>query len=474
LIECGARNSAIEPGGRILVSATEQDIGATSVPFSPVMPPLAPDNASGLQICSMLRRNAFSAFPSSCLSEPVVKRMVLGRALVLVNTPDAIRQVLSTNAELYQRLAAIRRVLGPIIGRGLPVSEGENWRRQRQTLAPTFTPRNLPVLTAHIMKCAEAACASLEASRGQPIDLLNFFRELSLNIATTSMFSLEAAQFAEEMQGMVSRYVATLGRPTASDLLLPRGIPTLLGLRRKLFRRRWVQLIRSIIRIRREQDRSNAPRDLFDLLAEAHGSDAEDLLVDEVATMMLGGYENTSLAIFWACFLLAQAPEWQAAVTEEAAGVNLAPDHAAESLAKLRRTRAIIDEAMRLYSPAFMSTRQAAQSHQLCGVDVPKGAIVLMPLFLLHRNPKYWRSPDVFDPRRFLGDSKPDRFTYLPFGAGPNVCIGAQLATSEATLVLARLLRHSRLTLSDKQPVLPVATLSARPDRSPSFVLNRI
>jgi cytochrome P450 len=324
------------------------------------------------------------------------------------------------------------------------------------------------------MKCAEAACASLEASRGRPIDLLSFLQELSLDIAATSMFSLEAAEFGGEMRRVVSHYVATLGRPAASDFLLPRGIPTLLGLRRKLFRRRWMRLLRRIIRDRLEQDRSNAPRDLFDLLAEAHGNDAEDLLADEVATMMLGGYENTSLTIFWACFLLTQVPQWQAAVTEEAIAVNLAPDHAAESLPRLRRTRAVIDEAMRLYSPAFMLARQAAQSHQLCGVDVPKGAIVLMPLFLLHRNPKYWTSPDVFDPGRFLGNSRPDRFTYLPFGAGPNVCIGAQLATSEATLVLARLLRNSRLTVSDKQPVLPVATLSARPGRSPTFVLSSI
>lgn len=422
----------------------------------------------------MLRRNAFSAFPSSCLREPVVKRMVLGRTLVLVNTPDAIRKVLSTNSELYRRVAAARRVLGPIIGRGLPVSEGKDWRRQRQTLAPAFTPRSLPVLTGHIMRCAETACARLEASRGRPIDLLSTFQELSLNIAATSMFSLEAAQFGEELRGMVSRYAATLGRPAASDFLLPRGVPTVLGLRRKLFRRRWMQLIRGIIRNRWAQDRSNAPRDLFDLLAEAHGSDSEDLLADEVATMIVGGYENTSLTIFWACFLLAQAPEWQAAVTEEAIGVNLAPDHAAESLPKLIRTRAVIDEALRLYSPAFMTARQAAQKHQLCGVDVPKGAIVLMPLFLLHRNPQFWPSPDVFDPSRFLGDSKPDRFAYLPFGAGPHVCIGAQLATAEATLVLARLLRHNRLTLSDKQPVLPVAILSARPDHSPTFVLNSI
>ena len=456
------------------MSAMVQGVGVMASPFSPAMPPLAPDNASGLHICSMLRRNAFSAFPASCLSEPVMKRTVLGRTLVLVNTPDAIRQVLSTNTELYRRVAAVRRVLGPVIGRGLPVSEGKDWRRQRQPLAPAFTPRNLPVLTVHIMKCAEAACAGLEVARDQPIDLLDFLQGLSLDIATTSMFSLEATKFGEEVRRMVSHYVATLGRPTASDFLLPGGVPTLLGLRRKLFRRRWMQLLGSIIRSRLEQDRSNAPRDLFDLLAQAHGVDGEDLLADEVATMMLGGYENTSLTIFWACFLLAQAPEWQAAVTEEAREVNLAPDHAAESLPELKRTRAIIDETMRLYSPAFMTARQSARRHELCGVVVPEGAIVLMPLFLLHRNPKYWPSPEVFDPGRFLGESKRDRFTYIPFGAGPHICIGAQLATSEATLVLARLLRHSRLTLSDKRPVLPVATLSARPDRSPLFMLHAI
>jgi cytochrome P450 len=456
------------------VSTKEQDIGAISVPFSPVLPPLAPGNASGLHIFSMLRRNAFSALPSSCLSEPVVKRTVLGRALVFVNTPDPIRQVLSTNSELYRRIAAAQRMLGPIMGRGLLVSEGENWRRQRQTLAPAFTPRNLPVLAEHMMRCAETGCADLETSREQPIDLLDAFQELSLNIATTSMFSLEAAQFGAEVRGMASEYRATLGRLAVSDFLLPRGVPTLVGLRRKLFRRRWMQLIRGIVRSRSVLERSSAPRDLFDLLAEAYGSDAEGLLADEVATMILAGYENTSLALFWASFLLAHAPEWQAAVTEEAIGVNLAPDHAAESLPKLRRTRAVIDEAMRLYPPAFMTAREATQKHQLCGVEVPKGAIVLIPFFLLHRHPKFWRSPDVYDPSRFLGDPKPERFAYLPFGAGPRICIGAQLATSEATLVLARLLRHNRLTLADKRPVLPVGVLSARPDRSPDFVLNRI
>src|SRR5262249_47931384 len=140
----------------------------------------------------------------------------------------------------------------------------------------------------------------------------------------------------------------------------------------------------------------------------------------------------------------------------------------------LRCARAVIDETMRLYSPAFLTAREAARNHQLGGVDVPKGSIVLIPLFLLHRNPRYWSSPGVFDPSRFMRDSKRDRFSYLPFGAGPHVCIGAQLATSEATLVLARLLRHSRLSLSGNQSVLPIATISARPDRSPAFMLESI
>jgi cytochrome P450 len=264
----------------------------------------------------------------------------------------------------------------------------------------------------------------------------------------------------------------TVGRLYPTDVFLPEALPTPLRARRAAFRRRWTQLIRSIIEVRRKAERTDAPRDLFDLLSEAHGTDREDLLVDEVSTMIVAGHETTALALFWACTLLAQANEWQEALAAEAAKLDLSADGAAESLPKLVLTRAVVEETLRLYSPAFMSGRLANRSHDICDIQVPTGSIILLPYWLLHRSPRWWSCPERFDPSRFLHGATPDRLTYLPFGVGRHVCIGAQLAMSEAILAIARLMRQFSLKMTSRQPVLPVGTVTTRPDHSPNFVLR--
>jgi cytochrome P450 len=266
--------------------------------------------------------------------------------------------------------------------------------------------------------------------------------------------------------------MVTIGRLYPTDVLLPDAVPTLLRARRALFRRRWIRLIRSIIKVRGDAVPADAPRDLFDLLREAHGSDQEDLLADEVSTMIVAGHETTALTLFWMCTLLAKAPQWQTALAAEACHLDLSVEAAATSLPKLVLTRAVVEETLRLYSPAFMTGRLAKRSHEICGADVVEGSIVLIPYWLLHRNPRWWSTPGAFDPSRFLQGTKPDPLTYLPFGVGRHVCIGAQLAMSEAILAMARLLQRFSIAVTSDRPVLPVATLSTRPDHAPTFVLQ--
>ena len=458
--------------------------GAPAAPFVPPMQPFARPDAGGVQVLLGLGRNAWAAFPRRCTDEGVVRLPlpVPGAAVVVASAPDAIRQVLADKADLYGRLRAGKRVLQPIVGRGLLVSEGEAWRRQRRAMAPAFTPRAVPVLARHIATCAEASCRALEAARGRPVDLLDATQRLALHIAAASMFALEADTFGAALRGMMSGYMATIGRPTPADFLLPAGVPTPRGVRRALFHRRWRRLVRTIIAARRERDGAGrdgegadkgAPRDLFDLMAAAHGERDEDLLADEAATMIVAGHETTALVLFWSCYLLARAPQWQDLVAAEARELDLSPDGAAASLPALRHTRAVVQEALRLFPPAFLTARQARAADVLCGVAVPRGAVVLMPFWLLHRNPRWW-GPDAnaFDPGRFLCGPEPDRWAFLPFGAGPHVCIGAQLAMAEAVLVLARLLRGSTVSLPHRRPVLPVGTLTTRPDHAPFFVLH--
>jgi cytochrome P450 len=442
-------------------------------PLRPPMPPLASDDIGGLGVLTTLRRNALSAFPARCLDEPVVQMRMPGRRLVVACGAEAAKQVLQTCAEDYGRVPAGRRVLGPIVGRGLLVSEGEAWRRQRRAMAPAFTPRTLPMMAGHVMQVADAAVARLEASAGAPVDLLEAMQRLSLDIAATTMFSLEASDFGPQLRAMITRYMTALGRPAPEDFLLPAWAPTPLALRRVLFRRRWRRLMDEIVARRRRDPRSGQPRDLFDLMAEAHGEGADDLLVDEVATMLVAGHETTALTLFWALLLLAQSPAWRRAVMEEAQGLDLSPERAAEALPRLARARAVVQETLRLYSPAFMTARLSSRPTRICGEEVSAGALVLVPFWLMHRDPRRWERPDVFDPGRFLSGAEPDRFSYLPFGLGPHVCIGAQLAMTEAVLVIARLAQRFNVMLtSADRPVLPVALLSTRPDHAPSFAVT--
>jgi cytochrome P450 len=441
----------------------------------PAMPPTAPDSIGGLGVLAALRRNALTAFPSRCLDEPVIRMRLPGRALFLVNDGDAIAEVFVAKAADYTRMPAGRRILGPVVGRGLLTSEGDRWRQQRRAMAPAFTPRALPMMAAHIIRAAEPICQALEASDGAPTDLYAAMQSLSLGIAAATMFSVETSGFHDELRRMITGYMQGIGRPAPEDFLLPAWFPTPLVILRNRFRRRWRRLVAGVIADRRARASDPEAGDLFDLLAEAHGADADDLLLDEVATMLIAGHETTGLTLFWALYLLAQSPEWAHVVTEEASRVDLSPEGAVHALPLLTKTRAVVQETLRLYSPAFMTARQAARASSVMGLPVPKGSMMLAPFWLLHRNPRLWTEPEIFDPTRFLVGPEPDRSRFLPFGLGPHVCIGAQLAMTEAVLVLARVLRARtvRLVASDR-PVLPVATLSTRPDHSPAFRLSAI
>lgn len=438
----------------------------------PPMPPFAPDSVGGLGVLGRLRRNALGAFPQRCLREPVVRLRLPGRALFLVNDGAAMIEMLQTRAGDFERMAAGRRVLGPVAGRGLLTSEGERWRRQRLAMAPAFTPRTLPMMAAHVMRATEPACDALAAGAGAPVDLYGAMQALSLVIAAASMFSIETAGFRDELRAMITGYTTGLGRPMPEDFLLPGWVPTPLALRRAAFRRRWVRLMEGVLERRRAAAPGADARDLFDLLSRAHGAAEPGLLLDEVATMIVAGHETTALTLFWALVLLCRAPAWQEEIRREAGGLDLSPEGTAGALARLPRTRAVVNETLRLYSPAFMTARVCVRDTRVAGHDVARRSMMLAPFWLLHRDPAVWPDPGGFDPARFLREPEPGRSRFLPFGTGPHVCIGAQLALTEAVLVLARLLGRFEVALPEAgRPVLPVAILSTRPDHAPAFTL---
>jgi cytochrome P450 len=217
------------------------------------------------------------------------------------------------------------------------------------------------------------------------------------------------------------------------------------------------------------------PRDLFDLMDEARDPEtgkgfSDEQLVDEVATMILAGHETTATALFWALYLLALDPETQEGVASETRGEHL------DSMADIDRqkfTRAVIEETMRLYPPAFLVARAARDKDNAAGVEIAKGDIIMIAPWLLHRHEKLWDQPNAFIPKRFLSKETPDRFAYLPFGAGPRVCIGAPFAQAESVLALARLIGAFRVELADTTSVIPLGVVTTQPDHSPMFRITR-
>jgi cytochrome P450 len=444
----------------------------------PTRPPVPSTALSMPRFLRAVRTNALSMWPDAAYEKDHLRQKFFGRTRLLVNQPEAIHRVLVENAGNYRRTAASVRILRPITGNGLLLSEGDDWRLQRRTVAPALAPRVMPMLSRHIVAGAERAVARLTAAADAPIDLLAAMQSTALDIAGRSMFSLEMAQYGDAMRAELNRYAVDYAKPHLLDMLLPLRVTSPRDYGRRRFQRDWMALIGTIMDARLRAPPSDVPRDLFDLLLAARDPETgegftRDQLRDQVATLILAGHETTAVTLFWALTLLAQAPGEQEAVAAEAAGVEFGADAAAPTPAALPRTRAVISETLRLYPPAYTLVRQANAADRIGSIDVPAGALILIAPWLLHRHRRLWRDPDAFDPSRFMpGAPPPARFSYLPFGTGPRVCVGAQFALAEATLVLGALVRAFAVTLTDRRPIVPVGTITTQPDHAPLFRLR--
>jgi cytochrome P450 len=425
-----------------------------------------------------MRDNAIGVFPAQAFEEKVGFRKVFGRRQIIMNRPAGIQHILVDNPGNYRRTAASIRIPRPLLGKGLLLSTGEDWRHQRRTLASAFAPRTMPILARHVAKTAGTVVAGLKASCADPVDLLAAMQFLALEIAGVSMFSLETERHGAELRDLIKAYASHLGRPSLLDFLLPPSIPSPPDVFRWRFRRRWLNLVCWIIAARREQGSAGAPRDLFDVLSTAGDADSSalsppDRLADQVATMIVAGHETTAVALFWSLYLLASAPTIQDRLAAEVAVADLGPDGAAAALPTLLYTRAVMHEALRLYPPAFTLARQALRADVAGGIPVPARTVVLIAPWVLHRHRRLWLRPEIFDPSRFLPPAlPPDRFAYLPFGIGPRVCIGAQFALTEATLVLATVIQTFHVERADDTPVTPRAVVTTQPDHPPPFRLQ--
>lgn len=425
-----------------------------------------------------IRDNGLLGFPKAAFEEPVTRRGLLGRSSYILSDPDAIRRVLVENQGNYARTVGTTRILRPILGDGLLISEGAAWRHQRRTLAPAFTPRAIDGLVPHIDRAVKEGIAGLrQKAAAGPVDLFSTFHTLALEIAGRAMFSVGMDRQGSALRAFITQYSLRIGRPHILDILMPPGWPAPLDWPRARFRRRWIPFLDSVIAARMAEP-AGGRGDLLDLLKAARNPETGapftvEELRDQVATMILAGHETTAGTLFWASYMLALFPEVQEKVAAEARAADLADPTGCQADGRLPLTRAVIDETLRLYPAAFVVVRRALGPDEAAGYPIRKNDIVIVSPWVLHRHRRLWDDPDAFDPGRFLpGRTAPTRFSYLPFGAGPRVCIGAQFALSEAVLSLARLCAAFRIEPASDEPILPVAVVTTQPERPGAFWLR--
>jgi cytochrome P450 len=454
------------------------DSPATRRPLVPPSPPRAQENLSAIGRLAAMRESMLGTWGQRAYEDEIIRGRFFGRSSFILNTPDAIRHVLVDNYENYTRTPAGLRVLRPMLGEGLLIAEGRAWKHQRRTLAPAFTPRAVASLVPHMIAVIDDTVAKLQAAGGEAVDLRETMQRMTLEIAGRTMFSFGMDQHGPTLRDFVMEYGARLARPHFLDLALPLGWPTPQDFSRARFRKRWTRFVGMLIAERRAAGKNEGapPRDLFELMVDARDPETgaaftDEQLGDQVATMILAGHETTATALFWSLYLLALDPATQDQLALE---VNAASVNGALDIERLKFTRAVMDETMRLYPPAFLIARAAAGPDMIAGMALNKNDVVLIAPWLLHRHEKLWRDPGAFIPERFLPPAPPpDRFSYLPFGVGARICIGAHFALVEATLALAGIIGAFRVELLDQQPVMPIGVVTTQPDRSPMFRITR-
>jgi cytochrome P450 len=451
------------------LSLTENSLAFRAPAPKPREVPLGP-----LALLMALRQNPVETWTRAHFEKPIlVGRRVLGE-MAVVNEPAAIRRVLLDNVANYRKDDLQRRVLSPGLGNGLLTAEGKQWRAQRRTVAPMFTPRTVLSFAPQMADASRATVQRLQRRRaGQVLDVSAEMARVTLEILERTIFTDGLGQGPEQFREAVSRYFDTAGRIDPLDLLgFPDFIPRIGRIKSRPTLRFFRDSVDAIIMTRRKGMASpdyKAPHDLLTLLLEAtdpetgQGLDEEELRAN-IITFIGAGHETTANALTWSLYLLSQSPDWRARLEAEADREigNGQDDTLADRLVE---TRAVLDEAMRLYPPAATLTREAVEPDILVGRRIKRGMRVVVSPYVVHRHRLLWRNPDLFMPERFLGEAreKIDRFAYIPFGAGPRVCVGASFALQEACIVLSHLMQAFRFEHVETHEIRPVQRVTLRP-----------
>lgn len=447
---------------------------ALSPPVPPRLAGLAPPPEKAASFFAQLaasKGNVFELLQRAIFETPVYRPK--GSRMLMVHDPDGIRRVLLDNVANYPKEKLSDEIFTAMFGEGLLSAAPAKWKRHRKIMAPAFDLRSVAGYAPVMAAAAEAyAQRWAQLPDGTQIDVAEAMKMLTLQIICETMFSTDAAELTA-LAGVALGFTSDALVFSLLDVLPVIG-PMRLNAKKARIKRDFSAMDGAIYRMieARLANLDAAPNDLLTRLIAARDSDdgsglSAQEIRDEVITIFEAGHETTAVAMTFTFYLLSAHPQERAKLEAELDAVLGARAPTAEDLPKLVYTRQVVEEAMRLYPPAPAVTgRVAAGPDEICGHEVRKGDRVFISTWVMHRHRAWWDDPERFDPDRFSperSEGRP-RFAYMPFGAGPRVCIGQAFAMAEATLILAALAGKFRLTMERPQDVKLLARITLSPE----------
>jgi len=387
----------------------------------------------------------------------------------MVNHPAAIKCVLQEHHRNYNKDTFDYRLLRPLFGKGLLTNDGASWLHQRRLIQPAFHRHHL---TSFGTLMTDATLAMLErwreeAAAAQPLDVAAEMMRLTFRIVGQALFSIDLDAEGDA----VGQAIATMNQVLIDSIYKPfppLGLPSTRQRRLRTAYRSLDHVIQSIIAAHRKRlkDSGDVLSRLLLAKDEETGLGMDDQqLRDEIVTLLLAGHETTSNALSWTWYLLAQHPAVEQRLHAELDEVLGGHVPTVEHLPGLPYSRMVIEEAMRLYPPAWSFSRNALAEDELGGYPIPAGSVILLCPYTTHRHPAFWEQPEVFDPLRFTPACTASRppYAYFPFGGGPRLCIGNAFALMEAQLILATVTQSYRLCLHGVTHIEPEPLVTLRP-----------
>lgn len=370
---------------------------------------------------------------------------------LVAQSPEAVREVLVTKAAVFYKPQTMKNALKDISGENIFSSDGEFWKRQRKLMQPAFHTKRIGAYADTMVQKAQQAVAAWHDQ--DEIDVEKAMKDVTMHIITATMFNTDIGAKSRDLGEQFVTLFDVINRRMMKLIQLPAWLPTADNRAAHQARDALNATLREIIRNRRESLEDTG--DLLSMLMLAEDENGEGMsdeqILNELITIFAAGHETTATTLTWALWLIAEHSDVEARLLQEIDTVLGDRPATLEDLSKLKYTGQVIKEVLRLYPAAYITTRQANEDTEILGYEVSKGTVVMVPIWGIHRNAKYFDEPTAFKPERWTEEfeSTLPRYAYLPFGAGPRICIGNGFATMEAQLVLVTILQHFTMTAPD-------------------------